>query len=156
MTAGLAWLLIVLGAPPPPPMVVPPPRLPPVPAAPPVSDGVKDLFYVTFAPPHMERRQPGDPRPSMLAITRELRAGRDALKYCYESSLKSRLIVGRAAIRVTVNPDGRIETTSVVDDDMTDETVAPCLARVLRRFELPAVNATYSITLPFVFRSAQP
>lgn len=92
----------------------------------------------------------------MRAITRELREQRGALTRCYESSLKSRLIVGRAAIRVTVDPKGRVDVAHVVEDAITDRAVAPCLARVLRSFRLPAAPVPYSITLPFVFESAQP
>lgn len=134
--------------------VIAPPPLPPIPKAAPVSTGTKDLFLVRFEPPEPAPGDFDDPAGKAL-LAKTIRAQHGMITRCYESMLKSRQILGRAAIAVEVGPDGRVVATRVAEDDITDRAVAPCLAHTLRRLRMPPTPKGFTVTLPFVFMPAE-
>lgn len=144
-------LLVVLAQPAVGPVVAPPP-LPPIPKAAPVSVGTKDLFIVRFEAPKAQAE--GDDPTRIQQVARLLRDYRGPLANCYESMLKSRQIVGTAAIDLVIGTDGRVRETRVAENGITDQAVAPCLARVLRRMQLPRGVEEMTVTVPFTFLPA--
>jgi hypothetical protein len=144
--------ILALWVPDPGPIIAPPPALPAVPSAPPVSEGVKDLFMVQFAPPKILRSAACevDAHSVAAAVRRQV----NQLKYCYENQLKTRQIVGRLRIVLSIDARGRVTGVEAVEDEVQDTALTTCIARRMRRFTWPATNEPYTLAWPIVFSPA--
>lgn len=147
-----ALALVALCAPPE-PLLAPPPTLA-IPSAAPVSTGTKDLFVVQLEAPRARGEDPADPA-SVKVVAQVVRDHVGALQSCYEKMLKSQAIIGQAAIALEIGIDGRVTSTRVAENAVTDRAIAPCLARVIQRMRFGALPAPVTLTLPFRFAPAR-
>src|SRR5258706_10095231 len=77
----------------------------------------------------------------------------EKIRYCYEKELLGRpSLHGQIATSFTIAPDGKVIEASATG---FDDTVAQCIADVLRHIDFPAShNETVRVNYPFTFRTA--
>lgn len=79
------------------------------------------------------------------------------IKYCYEKEFqKAPDLEGKLVANWTISPEGDVETSSMAQNTMRNESVEKCLLRVVNRmmFPKPRGGGIVKVTYPFVFSSA--
>lgn len=83
-----------------------------------------------------------------------IRANLAKIKACYERSLQAnRGLAGRVMTNFTIQQNGRVATSRIVNSDLGNRTAENCIAGEIRRwkFPLPRGGGQVKVTYPFVF-----
>lgn len=111
-----------------------------------------------------EKPVPGSPAPALsrepeganidsAGVTKVINVSRAAIKRCYDKALTSNpLLKGKLSVKITINDQGRVSSTEVVDDSLHDAEVTKCVKGVIGRLRFPKpAGGTATVTFPFAF-----
>ena len=87
-------------------------------------------------------------------IQRVMRQKRQAIRYCYEKSLKiDPTMSGKIVVSFVITPEGTVSEASIKSNTLKNEDIKACLLKVIRSMKFPAPKGggIVKITYPFVF-----
>ena len=98
-------------------------------------------------------RAPSDAGIDSAAATKVINVSKAAIKRCYDKALTSNpMLKGKMSVKITINDQGRVSNTEVVEDSLRDAEVAKCVKGVIGRLRFPKpAGGTASVTFPFAF-----
>jgi TonB family protein len=86
-------------------------------------------------------------------IRRIIRAHINEVRYCYEQGLaRDPALSGKVSIQFTIDTTGSVSAATVADSTLSDEKVASCIAKAVKRwtFPKPTGGGSVVVTYPFV------
>jgi len=86
-------------------------------------------------------------------IRRIVRAHINEVRYCYNQGLaRDPALKGKVSISFTIGPTGKVSIATVADSTLSDENVANCIAKAVKRwtFPKPIGGGVVVVTYPFV------
>lgn len=103
--------------------------------------------------PALNSREPEGSNIDSAGVTKVINVSRAAIKRCYDKALTSNpLLKGKLSVKITINQEGRVSRTEVVEDSLHDAEVAKCVKGVIGRLRFPKpAGGTASVTFPFAF-----
>ena len=91
-------------------------------------------------------------------VARTIRRGMNAIKGCYQRALKRNpKLSGKIAIRLVINPTGKVTDVEIETDSVGDSQVTSCIVGYARRWRFPPPEGggTAEVAVPFVFQAAE-
>lgn len=111
-----------------------------------------------------EKSVPGRPTPALdrapegsnidsAGVSKVINVSKAAIKRCYDKALTSNpMLKGKLSVKITINEQGRVSNTEVVDDSLHDAEVTKCVKGVIGRLRFPKpAGGSASVTFPFAF-----
>jgi outer membrane biosynthesis protein TonB len=86
-------------------------------------------------------------------IRRIVRAHINEVRYCYNQGLtRDPALAGKVSIQFTIAASGKVSVATVADSTLSDENVANCIAKAVKRwtFPKPTGGGVVVVTYPFV------
>ena len=83
----------------------------------------------------------------------ELRAHINEVRLCYNQGLvRDPELSGKVSIQFTIGASGSVASATVADSTLSDENVANCIAKAVKRwtFPKPTGGGVVAVTYPFV------
>lgn len=91
---------------------------------------------------------------SREAIREAVRARMRDVQRCYEAGLAfDRNLAGRITVEITLDAQGAVTATSVVEDGLDRPQVGECIAEVAQRWAFPAPGGVFRFRYPFHLRA---
>jgi len=90
-------------------------------------------------------------------IRRIVRAHINEVRMCYNQGLvKDPKLAGKVSVQFTIGASGSVTKSTVIDNTVSDEKVATCIAKAVKRwtFPKPEGGGVVEVTYPFVLESA--
>ncbi len=98
-------------------------------------------------------RAPSEANIDSAGVTKVINVSKAAIKRCYDKALTSNpMLKGKMSVKITINEQGRVSNTEVVEDSLKDAEVAKCVKGVIGRLRFPKpAGGSASVTFPFAF-----
>ncbi|MBR4489411.1 AgmX/PglI C-terminal domain-containing protein [bacterium] len=98
-------------------------------------------------------REPDGANIDSAGVTKVINVSKAAIKRCYDKALTSNpMLKGKMSVKITINEQGRVSNTEVVDDSLKDAEVAKCVKGVIGRLRFPKpAGGSATVTFPFAF-----
>ena len=99
------------------------------------------------------KRAPNEADIDSAGVTKVINVSRAAIKRCYDKALTSNpMLKGKLSVKITINEQGRVSRTDIVDDSLHDAEVSKCVKGVIGRLRFPKpAGGSASVTFPFAF-----
>lgn len=103
--------------------------------------------------PALSSREPEGSNIDSAGVSKVINVSKAAIKRCYDKALTSNpMLKGKMSVKITINEQGRVSNTEVVEDSLHDAEVAKCVKGVIGRLRFPKpAGGSASVTFPFAF-----